>query len=57
MAEKSFQKQKLNKKDHQKSDDAAKRIRDGIKAAGAVMAVGWFFCKFLPKVFGKDDEA
>lgn len=56
MAEKNFQKQKLNKMDHQKTDDAAKRIRSGIKAAGAVMAVGWFFVKFLPKLFGGNDE-
>lgn len=57
MAEKNFQKQKLNKMDHQKTDDVAKSIRSGIKAAGAVMAVGWFFVKFLPKLFGKSDEA
>ena len=56
MAEKNFQKQKLNKMDHQKTDDAAKRIRSGIKAAGAVMAVGWFFVKFLPNLFGGNDE-
>lgn len=57
MAEKSFQKKKLNKSDHQKTDDVAKSIRSGIKAASAVVAVGWFFCKFLPKLFRGDDEA
>ena len=57
MAEKNFQKQKLNKTDHQKTDEAAKSVRDGIKVASALVAAGWFFFKFLPKMFGKDDEA
>ena len=46
MAEKRFQKQKLNKEDHKKVDDMAKNVRSGI----GIFAIAVTAVKFIPKV-------
>lgn len=50
MAEKKFQKQKLNKEDHKKVDDTAKNVRNGIGIGGTVLAVGVAAINIVPKV-------
>ena len=50
MAEKKFQKQKLNKDDHKKVDDTVKNVRNGIGIGGTLLAVGIAAAKFMPKV-------
>ena len=50
MAEKKFQKQKLNKDDHKKVDDTVKNVRNGIGIGGTLLVVGIAAAKFVPKV-------
>lgn len=50
MAEKKFQKQRLNTDDHKKVDDTAKNVRNGIGIGGTLLAVGIAAVKFVPKV-------
>lgn len=49
MAEKKFQKQKLNKEDHKKVDDTAKKVRNGLGIGGALLAMVVGAVKFIPK--------
>lgn len=50
MAEKKFQKQKLNKEDHKKVDDVAKATRNGLGIGGTALAAVLVVVKFAPKV-------
>ena len=50
MAEKKFQKKRLNKDDHKTVDDTAKNVRNGIGIGGTLLEVGIAAVKFVQKV-------
>ena len=44
-----FQKQKLNREDHKKIDNAAKNVRNGVGVLGVLAIVGTAAVKYGPK--------
>lgn len=50
MANKKFEKQKLNKADHKKADDTAKNVRNSVGALAVFAYVGVVAKKYGPKI-------